>query len=94
MEDSIKCARLLGALFLGWEEEESMPKKLHDAPSEFVSVPVPLLSGLIYSLFQGMEFLQSSYNLAERLNEVLKQRGKNAERARRLEDGSEAGTDN
>ena len=55
-----------------------MPKKLQE-PSEFVSVPVNLLRGLIYSLYQGMEFLQSSYNLAAQLDQVLEQRGKHGQ---------------
>jgi len=81
IEDGVRCGEFLNALFFGLHEEEEMPKKLqpHDSPSEFVSVPVNLLRSLLYSLNSGIEFLQSSYNLAQRLNEVLKQREKHGQ---------------
>ena len=68
-----------------------MPKKPNESTSEFVSVPVDLLRGLIYSLYKGMESFQSSYNLAQRLNEVLKQREKHGQFFIKPEGGSEEG---
>ena len=75
VEEAVRCGEFLRALFFGLPEEE-MPRRIQEAPSEFVSVPVHLLRGLIYSFYQGMESLQSSYNITIKLEEVLKQREK------------------
>ena len=91
IEEALNVGEFLHALFFGLPEEEEMLKKLQE-PSEFVSVPVDLLRGLIHSLYKGMESFQSSYNLAAKLNEVLKHREKHGQFTGNPEGGT-GGTD-
>ena len=85
-EDRVACLKFLHELFFGvdpYPRGDGMRRKIPE--QEMVTVPAHLVKGFIYSLNQGVEYLQASLNIAGKLNDILKKGDQNGQRPTELE---------